>query len=59
MKCTSAALRASSSGLGENLRGTYAAYVQKIPYLKQSALLLSNYFPFFQFHRRTGPGQNQ
>ena len=41
--------RHPSSGLAENLRGTYAGLVQKIPYLKQLGITAVELLPVFQF----------
>jgi len=41
--------RQPSSGLAENLRGTYAGLIQKIPYLKQLGVTAVELLPVFQF----------
>jgi isoamylase len=38
-----------SSGLADNLRGTYAGLIQKIPYLKQLGVTAVELMPVFQF----------
>ena len=41
--------RHPSSGLEENLRGTYAGLIEKIPYLKQLGVTAVELLPVFQF----------
>ncbi len=41
--------RHPSSGLGENLRGTYAGLIQKVPYLEQLGVTAVELLPVFQF----------
>src|SRR5262245_29128843 len=47
--------RHSSSGLQDNLRGTYAGLIQKIPYLKQLGLTAVELMPVFQFDPQDCP----
>src|ERR1051325_9357211 len=47
--------RHPSSGLGENLRGTYAGLIQKIPYLKQLGVTAVELLPVFQFDPQDSP----
>jgi len=47
--------RHPSSGLGENLRGTYAGLIQKIPYLKQLGVTAVELLPVFQFDPQDAP----
>jgi len=47
--------RHTSSGLGENLRGTYAGLIQKIPYLKQLGVTAVELLPVFQFDPQDCP----
>src|SRR5260370_7713065 len=47
--------RHSSSGLGENVRGTYAGLIQKIPHLKQLGVTAVEVMPVFQFDPQDGP----
>src|SRR5260370_21388237 len=47
--------RHSSSGLGENVRGTYAGLIQKIPYLKQLGVTAVELLPVFQFDPQACP----
>jgi len=50
--------RQPSSGLAENLRGTYAGLIQKIPYLKQLGVTAVELLPVFQFDpQECPPGQ--
>jgi glycogen operon protein len=44
-----------SSGLKENLRGTYAGLIEKIPYLKQLGMTAVEVLPVFQFDRQDCP----
>jgi isoamylase len=47
-----------SSGVAENLRGTYCGLIQKIPYLKQLGITAVELLPVFQFdHRDSPPGR--
>lgn len=45
----------SSSGLADNLRGTYAGLIQKIPYLKQLGVTAVELMPIFQFDPQDCP----
>jgi glycogen operon protein len=47
--------RHPSSGLGENLRGTYAGLIQKIPYLKELGVTAVELLPVFQFDPQDCP----
>jgi len=47
--------RHPSSGLGDNLRGTYAGLIQKIPYLKQLGITAVELMPVFQFDPQDCP----
>lgn len=47
--------RHPSSGLNENLRGTYAGLIQKIPYLKQLGITAVELLPVFQFDAQDCP----
>jgi glycogen operon protein len=47
--------RHQSSGLGGNLRGTYAGLIQKIPYLKQLGITAVELLPVFQFDPQDSP----
>ena len=47
--------RHSSSGLNENLRGTYAGLIQKIPYLKKLGVTAVELMPVFQFDPQDCP----
>jgi len=47
--------RHPSSGLKENLRGTYAGLIQKIPYLKQLGVTAVELLPVFQFDPQDFP----
>jgi glycogen operon protein len=47
--------RHPSSGLGDNLRGTYAGLIQKIPYLKQLGITAVELLPVFQFDPQDCP----
>ena len=47
--------RDPSSGLGENLRGTYAGLIQKIPYLKELGITAVELLPVFQFDPQDCP----
>ena len=44
-----------SSGLADNLRGTYAGLIQKIPYLKQLGVTAVELMPVFQFDPQDCP----
>lgn len=44
-----------SSGIAENLRGTYAGLIEKIPYLKQLGISAIELLPVFQFDARDCP----
>jgi isoamylase len=47
--------RHPSSGLEENLRGTYAGLIEKIPYLKQLGITAVELLPVFQFDPQDCP----
>jgi glycogen operon protein len=47
--------RHPSSGLKENLRGTYAGLIEKIPYLKQLGITAVELLPVFQFDPQDCP----
>src|SRR5271165_5177203 len=47
--------RHPSSGLKENLRGTYAGLIEKIPYLKQLGVTAVELLPVFQFDAQDCP----
>ncbi|MGO9202330.1 MAG: glycogen debranching protein GlgX [Limisphaerales bacterium] len=47
--------RHPSSGLNENLRGTYAGLIEKIPYLKQLGVTAVELLPVFQFDPQDFP----
>jgi isoamylase len=47
--------RHPSSALGENLRGTYAGLIQKIPYLKELGVTAVELLPIFQFDPQDCP----
>lgn len=47
--------RHPSSGLNENLRGTYAGLIAKIPYLKQLGITAVELLPVFQFDAQDCP----
>jgi glycogen operon protein len=47
--------RHPSSGLKENLRGTYAGLIEKIPYLKQLGITAVELLPVFQFDPQDYP----
>jgi glycogen operon protein len=47
--------RHPSSGLKENLRGTYAGLIEKIPYLKQLGVTAVELMPVFQFDPQAAP----
>jgi glycogen operon protein len=47
--------RHPSSGLDDNLRGTYAGLIQKIPYLKQLGATAVELMPVFQFDPQDSP----
>ena len=47
--------RHPSSGLKENLRGTYAGLIEKIPYLKQLGVTAVELLPVFQFDPQDYP----
>ena len=47
--------RHPSSGLGEDLRGTYAGLIQKIPYLKELGVTAVELLPVFQFDPQDCP----
>jgi glycogen operon protein len=47
--------RHPSSGLDENLRGTYAGLIQKIPYLKELGVTAVELMPVFQFDPQDCP----
>lgn len=47
--------RHSSSGLNEQLRGTYAGLIEKIPYLQQLGITAVELLPVFQFDAQDCP----
>jgi glycogen operon protein len=47
--------RHPSSGLQENLRGTYAGLIEKIPYLKELGITAVELLPVFQFDAQDCP----
>jgi glycogen operon protein len=47
--------RHPSSGLNDNLRGTYAGLIQKIPYLKELGITAVELMPVFQFDPHDSP----
>jgi glycogen operon protein len=47
--------RHPSSGLDNNLRGTYAGLIQKIPYLKELGITAVELMPVFQFDPEDSP----
>jgi glycogen operon protein len=47
--------RHHSSGLDDNLRGTYAGLIQRIPYLKQLGITAVELMPVFQFDPQDCP----
>jgi isoamylase len=47
--------RHASSGIAENLRGTYAGLIEKIPYLKQLGITAVELLPVFQFDAQDCP----
>jgi isoamylase len=47
--------RHPSSGLEDNLRGTYAGLIQKIPYLKELGVTAVELMPVFQFDPQDSP----
>ena len=47
--------RHPSSGVKENLRGTYAGLIEKIPYLKQLGVTAVELLPVFQFDPQDSP----
>jgi len=47
--------RHPSSGLNENLRGTYAGLIEKVPYLKQLGITAVELLPVFQFDPQDCP----
>src|SRR5262249_37057744 len=47
--------RHPSAGLEDNLRGTYAGLIQKIPYLKQLGITAVELMPVFQFDPQDCP----
>jgi isoamylase len=47
--------RNPNSGVAENLRGTYAGLVQKIPYLQQLGITAVELLPIFQFDTQDAP----
>jgi isoamylase len=47
--------RHSSSGVAENIRGTYAGLIEKIPYLQQLGITAVELLPVFQFDAQDCP----
>lgn len=47
--------RHSSSGVAENIRGTYAGMIEKIPYLQQLGITAVELLPVFQFDAQDCP----
>jgi len=47
--------RDPSSGVAENLRGTFAGLIQKIPYLQQLGITAVELLPVFQFDAQDAP----
>ena len=47
--------RSPSSGLAENLRGTYAGFIQKIPYLQKLGITAVELLPVHQFDDQDAP----
>ncbi|WP_116813425.1 glycogen debranching protein GlgX [Steroidobacter cummioxidans] len=47
--------RHPSSGVSEELRGTYAGLIQKIPYLQQLGITAVELLPVFQFDAQSAP----
>src|SRR6185369_8644793 len=47
--------RHPSSGVAENIRGTYAGLIEKIPYLKQLGITAVELLPVFQFDTQDCP----
>src|SRR5207245_283940 len=47
--------RHPSSGVAENLRGTYAGLIEKIPYLQQLGITAVELLPIFQFDAQDAP----
>jgi glycogen operon protein len=47
--------RHPSSGVSENLRGTYAGVIEKIPYLQQLGITAVELLPVFQFDSQDAP----
>jgi glycogen operon protein len=47
--------RHPSSGVAEELRGTYAGLIEKIPYLQQLGITAVELLPIFQFDAQDGP----
>jgi glycogen operon protein len=45
-----------TSGVPEDIRGTYAGLVEKIPYLKGLGVQIVELLPVFQFDRQSAPG---
>ncbi|MEO1052764.1 MAG: glycogen debranching protein GlgX [Bacteroidota bacterium] len=45
----------ASSGLSDNLRGTYAGLIEKIPYLKELGITAVELLPVFQFDTQDAP----
>src|SRR5262249_48621431 len=47
--------RHPNSGVADNLRGTYAGVVEKIPYLQQLGITAVELLPIFQFDAQDAP----
>ena len=47
--------RHPSSGVAENIRGTYAGLIEKIPYLQQLGITAVELLPVFQFDEQDAP----
>ena len=47
--------RHPNSGVGDEMRGTYAGLIEKIPYLKQLGITAVELLPVFQFDAQDCP----